>query len=121
MNPADIFGREENPVVLQPGEVLFRAGETGDCMYVLLDGTLDVLVQEQVVERSQRGAILGELALIDQSPRGATVVAATASQLARVDARRFHRLIQQNSYFAMHVMKELADRIRSMNVLLAKR
>ena len=119
MNPADLFAHEENPVTLAAGETLFRAGDAADGMFVVLDGSLNVLVGEQIVENSRRGAILGEMALVDNTPRGATVVAVEPSRLAKVDARRFQRLIQQNPFFAMHVMKELVDRIRSMNQLLA--
>lgn len=118
MNPADLFSREENPVRLAAGETLFKAGELGDCLFVLLEGALSVNVGNQVVENSTRGAILGEMALIDQSPRAATVVAREACTLARLDERRFRYLISQNPFFAMHVMKLLADRLRQMNRLL---
>jgi CRP-like cAMP-binding protein len=119
MNPADLFAHENTPVSLAAGEALFRAGDPGDCMYVLLEGSLNVLLGDKVVEHSQRGAILGEMALVDQSPRGATVMAVEPSKLAKVDQRRFQLLIQMNPFFATHVMKVLADRIRAMNRLLA--
>lgn len=112
MNPAELFSHETNPVRLAPGDVLFKAGETGDAMFVVLDGTLEVLVGETVVERATRGAILGEMALIDQSPRSATVVARENAALVKLDSARFQRLIQQHPFFATHVMKVLADRIR---------
>ena len=118
MNPADLFTHEETPTVLAAGETLFRAGDAADAMYVLLEGSLNVLVGDKVVEHSQRGAIIGEMALVDNSPRGATIVAVEASKLAKVDQRRFQRLIQVNPFFATHVMKELVDRIRKMNQLL---
>jgi CRP-like cAMP-binding protein len=120
MNPADLFSHETNPVRLAPGETLFKAGDVPDGMYILLDGALEVIVESKVVENSVRGAIIGEMALIDQSPRGATVVAREPSSLAKLDAARFHRLIQQNPFFAMHVMKVLADRIRHLDRLLAQ-
>jgi len=120
MNPADLFAHESNPVRLAPGDVLFRAGDAPDGMFVLLEGVLDVLVGDQVVESSTRGSVIGEMALIDQSPRGATVVAREPSSLAKLDERRFQRLIQQNPFFATHVMKVLVERIRHMNQLLAK-
>jgi CRP-like cAMP-binding protein len=119
MNPAELFAHEDNPVVLAAGETLFRAGDPGDCMFVVLEGSLNVLVGDQVVETSGPGAILGEMALVDNSPRGASVVAVETSKLARVDARRFQRLIQINPFFATHVMKELVQRIRAMNRLLS--
>lgn len=119
MNPAELFDLEENPILLAAGETLFRMGDAGDAMYVVLEGSLNVLVGDKVVENSRRGAILGEMALVDNSPRGATVVAVEAAKLAKVDPRRFQRLIQMNPFFAMHVMKELVDRIRQMNRILA--
>ncbi len=119
MNPADLFAHEENPVVLAAGETLFQAGAAADGMFVVLEGSLNVVVGDKVVETSQRGAILGEMALVDNEPRGATVVAVTACKLAKVDQRRFQRLIQQNPFFATHVMTELVGRIRQMNKLLA--
>jgi CRP-like cAMP-binding protein len=60
------------------------------------------------------------MALIDHSPRAATVTASTAASLAKLDERRFQRLIQQNPFFATHVMKTLADRIRFMDRLLTE-
>ena len=112
MNPAELFSHETNPLQLAVREVLFKEGDAGDAMFVLLDGELDVMVGDTVVGNSRRGDLLGEMALIDQSPRSATVIARTPAQLARLDAQRFQRLIQQHPFFAMHVMKVLAARIR---------
>ena len=119
MNPAELFSHETDPVKLAPGDTLFQAGDVADSMYVVLEGALDISVGGKVVEQSKRGAIIGEMALIDRSPRGATVTASENCCLARIDERRFNRVIQQNPFFALHVMKVLADRIRHMNQLLA--
>ncbi len=121
MNPADLFSRETNTVNLAPGDTLFKAGDPGDAMFVLLEGSMVVMVGDKVVENSVRGAIVGEMALIDQSPRGATVVAREPSRLAKIDQRRFLPLIQLNPFFATHVMKVLADRLRQMNQLLEQK
>jgi CRP-like cAMP-binding protein len=121
MNPADLFSRETNTVNLAPGDTLFKTGDPGDAMFVLLEGSMVVMVGDKVVENSTRGAIVGEMALIDQSPRGATVVARESSRLAKIDQRRFLHLIQLNPFFATHVMKVLADRLRQMNQLLEQK
>jgi len=89
-------------------------------MYVLLEGIMEIRVGEKVVETSVRGAILGEMALIDHSPRTASVVAKETSKLVKIDQRRFHFLVQQNPFFATHVMKVLAERLNHMNRLLAQ-
>ena len=121
MNPADLFSHETNTTNLAPGETLFRAGEAGEAMFVLLEGAMDVMVGDKVVERSARGAILGEMALIDRSPRGATVIAREPCRLVKIDQRRFLHLVQLNPFFATHVMKVLADRLRQMNQLLGQK
>lgn len=115
MNPADLFTYESNTVELAAGDMLFREGEPGDAMYVLLEGSLDVVIGGETMERSTRGAILGEMALIDDSPRGATVVATEPARLAKIDEKRFNFIIQNNPFFAKQVMKVLADRLRKMN------
>ena len=120
MNPADLFAHETNTTNLAPGEYLFKTGDAPDGMFVLLEGSMVVMVGDKVLENSVRGAILGELALIDQTPRTATVVAREPSRLVKIDQRRFQYLIQQNPFFATHVMKVLADRIRHMNELHVK-
>jgi CRP-like cAMP-binding protein len=120
MNPADLFAHETNTTNLAPGEYLFKTGDAPDGMFVLLEGSMVVMVGDKVLENSKRGAILGELALIDPSPRVATVVARENSRLTKIDQRRFNFLVQQNPFFATHVMKVLADRIRHMNRLQAE-
>jgi CRP-like cAMP-binding protein len=89
-------------------------------MYILLEGTMEVVVDGKVVEVSQRGALLGEMAVVDQSPRGATLVARDPCKLAKLDERRFHRMVQQNPFFAAHVLQVFANRLRQMNQLLVE-
>src|SRR5437763_11996874 len=95
MNPAELVSRDDDSVCLAPGQTLFREGETGDCMYVLLEGSADVFVGEVLVESVTPGALLGEMALVDSSLRTATVVATMPARLARIDERRFHFLVQR--------------------------
>ena len=115
MNPAELFRQETNTVQLAPGDFLFQEGEKGDKMYVLLEGEIDIFLGDFVFETAGPGALLGEMALIDDSPRTANAVAKSPSRLAQIDRRRFHFLVQQTPQFATHVMKELADRLRHMN------
>ena len=116
MNPADLFREEADTVQLAPGDFLFREGDKRDCMYVLLEGEMDVRLGNYVVETATEGALIGEMALIDDSPRAASAVAKTPCRLAQIDRQVFDFLVQQHPPFARHVMKELADRLRHMNV-----
>ena len=121
MNPADLFRQETDTVQLAPGDVLFREGDKRDKMYVVLEGEMDVRLGDYVVETAKAGALIGEMALIDDSPRAADAVAKTACRLAPIDQRRFQFLVQQHPYFATHVMKTLAQRLRRMNAMRAAR
>ena len=90
-------------------------------MYVLLEGDIDISLGDYVLETVRPGALIGEMALIDDSPRTASAVAKTPCRLAQIDRRRFHFLVQQTPHFATHVMKTLADRLRHMNAVAAVR
>lgn len=117
MNPAELFRHDHDSLLLKSGDTLFREGEHGDCMYVLLEGSADILAGETLVESATPGALLGEMALVDSSPRTATVIITSPTKLARIDQRRFHFLVQHTPHFATHVMKVLTERLRHMNSL----
>jgi CRP/FNR family cyclic AMP-dependent transcriptional regulator len=120
MNPANLFDKETDTITLAAEEILFKTGDALDGMFVLLEGAMAVMIGETMVEHSVRGAILGELALIDNSPRVATVIAKETCKLVKIDQRRFNFLIQQNPFFATHVMKVLADRLRHMDQIIGQ-
>jgi CRP-like cAMP-binding protein len=115
MNPAELFRHETEALQLAPSDSLFREGGKGEKTYVVLEGEMDVLLGNFVLETVGPGALIGEMALIDDSPRTATAVARTSCRLAEIDRRRFHFLVQQTPHFATHVMKTVADRLRRMN------
>mmetsp|Transcript_24493 Transcript_24493/g.83731 ORF Transcript_24493/g.83731 Transcript_24493/m.83731 type:complete len:659 (+) Transcript_24493:279-2255(+) len=79
------------------GELVFCAGDPGDAFYVVEHGQLDALVrtasgEERVVAKYGRGGFFGELALLSDGPRKATLQARTQSRLARMDKVRFNQL-----------------------------
>jgi CRP-like cAMP-binding protein len=119
MNPAELFRHENDALKLASGDSLFREGDKGEKTYVVLEGEMEVLLGDFLLETVGPGALIGEMALIDDSPRTATAVAKTSSRLAEIDRRRFHFLVQQTPHFATHVMKTLADRLHRMNVVAA--
>ena len=121
MNPAELFRQETDALKVAPGDVLFREGDRGEKMYVLLEGEMEILLGDFVLETVRQGALIGEMALIDDSPRTASAVAKTPCRLAEIDRRRFHFLVQQTPHFATHVIKTLADRLRHMNAVAAAR
>ena len=108
----DIFKNSANTTEFAPGEIIFKEGEPGEVMYAVVDGTVDIVLAGQTIETVEAGGIIGELALVDNSPRGATAVAASAARLAPVDKRHFTFLVQEHPTFALQVMSVMAGRLR---------
>jgi CRP/FNR family transcriptional regulator, cyclic AMP receptor protein len=116
----ELFRHErETALPFNPGTVVFRAGDTGDSMYAVLEGEVELDVKGTVVERVGPGGVFGEMALIEHEPRVATARAVTACQLVRVDEKRFRFLVQQHPVFALQIMRVMAARLRNMNERLA--
>jgi CRP/FNR family cyclic AMP-dependent transcriptional regulator len=115
MDLIGLFQHDNGLQSIPAGQPIFLAGESGRVMFVLIEGQADVLVGDEVVESARRGAIIGEMALIDNAPRSATVIARTECRLLPIDVERFNALIQKTPEFARHVMSVMADRIRRMN------
>ena len=109
------FKRARNVVSVPAGLVLFREGEPGTEMYVLLEGLAEVSIGGEVVEVAKPGALLGEMALVSSSVRSATVVTRTGCRLISIDSSRFDVLVRESPEFARHVMTVMADRLRRMN------
>jgi CRP/FNR family cyclic AMP-dependent transcriptional regulator len=95
-----------------PGEVVFAEGDKGDHMYVVRSGELEIVRDGQVVETLSPGGIFGEMALIDGSPRSAMARAKTACELAPIEEKSFLFLVHETPFFAIAVMRALAERLR---------
>ena len=79
---------------LTPDETLWQQGDTGDDVYVVLEGVLRCEVNKRTLQRCEAGDVLGELALIGVTVRSMTVVAETSACLARLDAARLQALLE---------------------------
>ncbi len=103
------------PRTCRSGETIFREGDMADCLYVLKDGEVDITLGNRLLKPLVAGEIFGEMALIDGSPRSATALARTDVTLIPVNEKQFVFLVGQLPYFALGVMRVLADRLRTMN------
>lgn len=82
--------------VFSAGEQVMRAGEDGDSMVVVLEGRLDVLVEDRLVATLWPGECAGEMSLLTGSPRSATVTAAIATNLLEVPKSALTPILQSN-------------------------
>ena len=116
--PEDFLGlfRNETEVVsLRPGQELFRKGDAGRHMYAVTSGELQVLDGNHVFETVCAGGIVGEMALVSEEARSATVRAISESVVVPIDQKRFLFLVQQTPFFAIRLMRVMSARLRAMN------
>ena len=92
------------------GEVIFGDGKPPCCMYVVLTGEVEVLSDERIVGTIHEGQALGNLSLLDVSPRLTAARAAGPCRLALLDEKRFRALIEREPNFIVFMMQELGSR-----------
>jgi CRP/FNR family cyclic AMP-dependent transcriptional regulator len=113
LNFATLFQHETDLLEVPAGQPLFKEGDDlNNTMYVLMAGTAEVTVNGRVVETAKPGTLLGEMAMIDQGTRSATIIAKTHSRFVVIGRKRFDFLVQQTPNFALAVMRVIADRLR---------
>jgi CRP/FNR family transcriptional regulator, cyclic AMP receptor protein len=100
------------------GHRFFSAGDHGEVMYVVSDGEVEITLRGKVLETVHSGGIFGELALIDHRERSADVIAKTDVKVSALDQKRFLYLVRNHPFFALEVMKIMADRLRKFDDLL---
>lgn len=86
------------------GETLFKAKDPGDAFYILLSGRLQVLHDKPVAELSP-GDSFGELALINDNPRSATIKAVRDSELGRLHKLHFDTILKNHPEVAVEIIK----------------
>ena len=104
-------------------EIIFREGESGKHMYVILDGLVEI--RKKTGEKSTRtmitlktGDIFGEMAVVEGKGRSATAIAASDCRLLRLDEEAFYDLVQTNPDFAVKMIKTLSSRLRNADTLI---
>ncbi|MET0444452.1 MAG: cyclic nucleotide-binding domain-containing protein [Pseudorhodoplanes sp.] len=103
------------PVFFEKGDVIFREGDPGDCLYVIREGAVDITLGNRVLKLMEPGEIFGEMSLIDGEPRSANAVARAETTVIPITEEQFLFLIGKLPYFAVKVMRVLAVRLRDMN------
>lgn len=114
MTSVNMFKYEKNTVEVKAGHELFHLGDAADLMYVVQHGELAVLLNGRVIETIGEGGIVGEMALVDNSPRSATVVAKTDCILVPFDEAAFKSHVHTTPFFALQVMRIMVARLRQM-------
>jgi CRP/FNR family cyclic AMP-dependent transcriptional regulator len=118
MIPIEIFSHKSEKIQILAGQPLFLEGDEGSLMYVLETGIAEVLVQNRLVETLEHGSIVGEMGMVSPGPHSASVMAKTDCEFVSIDQKRFQFLVQQTPFFAVQVMRLMAERLRATDKLL---
>jgi CRP/FNR family transcriptional regulator, cyclic AMP receptor protein len=94
------------------GKTLAKEGETGSEFFVVVNGTATARRNGRKVATIGPGSFFGELALLDQGPRAATVTADTDMQLLVLSSRAFFSLLDKNPSVSRRILQGMAERLR---------
>jgi CRP/FNR family cyclic AMP-dependent transcriptional regulator len=102
-------------ITFQAGDVLFRQDEIGNAAYIIMDGSADVIVNTPngplKVATVGKNDFVGEIAILCDMPRTATIQAATQLQTLCISKELFFRLVTEFPQMAVEIMRVLAHRL----------
>lgn len=120
MGTAHLFRDAPEVIAYPEGEYIFRLGDPGKHMFMVVEGDVQLIVGDRVVDTVGPGAFIGEMALIDDSPRSASARAGTAVRVFPIDENKFQSLVKETPFFAIDVMRTLAQRLRRVDAMVSK-
>jgi len=109
-------------VAYEPGQELFHQGDDGDAAYIIIGGEADIIIETEsgpfTVATFKRNDIVGEIAILCDVPRTATVLVKDKLETLVISKELFYRLIMEFPQIAVEIMRELAQRLERMNTQL---
>jgi CRP-like cAMP-binding protein len=102
-------------VDIPDGKVLIRQGETGAEMFVVATGSVRIERNGKFVRVAGPGTAIGEMALLSEGPRTATVTAAEPTRILLAGHREFHQLMDQHPSIRLKILEGLAAKIRMLD------
>jgi CRP/FNR family cyclic AMP-dependent transcriptional regulator len=105
--------------IYEDGDVIVHQGEAGDFLYVIEDGTVEIVVEHDgttaVLRTAGPGELFGEMAIFEHRPRSATVRARGMARVLTIDKRNFLRRISEDPTLAFRIIETMAHRVRELS------
>lgn len=118
----DWLSAQAESVQVRAGENLMEEGAPGDAAYVVVDGEFEIVkksdAQSITIAVREPGEVIGEMALLDQAPRSATVRAVRDSHVLKIRGETFQRMILNSSSAALSLLQTVTRRLRQNEGLL---
>ncbi len=102
------------------GEIIFQEGDVANNFFIVLDGTVEVWKdynsrEPDMLALHTRGHLFGEMALIDELPRSATVIAREKTDLLYINREDFQKIVKEDSAIALSIIKSVSSMVRQSN------
>ena len=112
---------DENRISFSQGEAIFTEGEPGNkTMYLIEKGRVEVLKGDAVVARLGAGEPIGEMSLLLDEPRSATVRALNSVEALEITGENFGEILAKRPGIGWTIMKALAQRLKNTTKALSE-
>ena len=102
----------------QPGTSLCKEGDFGDCMYIIANGKVKVHKGDRTLVELEKGAFVGDMALLDQEPRSADLTISAETTLLKISQDAFYELMSSNFEIMNGILKIISSRLRDAQAKL---
>jgi 2-oxoglutarate dehydrogenase E1 component len=100
-------------ITYETGDTICRQGDVGRDLYILVSGSVLIQQGSRILAKLDAGDVVGELAVLDDQPRSADVVAVEEVILLEIRGAEFGALLEANGTLARHMLRVLAGRVRN--------
>ena len=105
--------------IYHDAEIIIKQGEQGDCMYIILEGRVEIVNEtdqgDVLLALRGKGGFLGEMAIFERKPRSATVRALGEARVLTLDKKNFLRRVYEDPSLAFHLLQTMSARIRELS------
>ena len=102
-------------VSFRDGDIVFNSGDSAEYAYVIMDGSVDIITETDkgpvVTVTLSQNQLIGELGLLNNTPRIATLIAHGNLRAMKITAEMFFRILRENSEVALDVIRMLSDKV----------
>ncbi|MCP4472429.1 MAG: cyclic nucleotide-binding domain-containing protein [Gammaproteobacteria bacterium] len=102
-------------VSFQDGDIVFNSGDSADYAYVIMEGAVDIVTETEkgpiVTFTLSQNQLIGEIGLLNNTPRIATLIANGNLLAMKITAEMFFRILRENSEVALDVIRMLSDKL----------
>lgn len=90
-----------------PGEQFIEQGDVGDCLYIIIDGEVEIFIDGRLLTQRGPRDVIGELAILDSLQRRASCVAATETAALKIEQEDFWLLMEDNPELVRGIIRVL--------------